>query len=113
MEKNFWGDWFSELMAEVLSGQDVEELAKVLGKAPNTVSCWIYKSKPLAMPTTEQLVKTLEFVNRTRPGVVSRFLQQFCARFGVVAGTRGEVLRQIAGDLEEIPAPKANQWKFP
>jgi hypothetical protein len=99
-ENIFWGDWVSDLMADLLLRQDVEELAKVLGKAPNTVSCWTYKSKSLAMPTTEQLIKTLEFVNRTRPEAVSRFLKDFCARFGVVAGSRGEVLRQIAGEVE-------------
>lgn len=119
MEKIFWGDWFSDLMADLLVRQDVEKLAKELGKAPNTVSCWTYKSKNLAMPTTEQLVKTLVYVNRTRPEAVHRFLRDFCARFGVVAGSRGEVLRQIAGELGakepggRILGNGEQQWKFP
>jgi len=100
MEKFFWEDFFSELVADLLLGQDVEELAKVLGKAPNTVSCFGYKSKVQNLPNVKQLGEILEFVNRTRPEAVASALKKFCARFGVVAGSRQEVLRQIAGEVE-------------
>jgi hypothetical protein len=101
MEKFFWEDWFSERMADLLLGQDVEELAKEMGKDPNTVSCWGYKSKIQSLPNVKRLGEVLDFVNRSRPEAVSRFLRDFCGRFGVVAGSRGEVLRQIAGEVEK------------
>lgn len=99
MEKFFWADWWSRAMSCLLMGQDVEELAGELKKAPNTISCWTYKSK-LGMPNAEQLTETLEFVNRRNPAAVSQFLRDFCAQFGVVAGSRGEVLRQVAQEIE-------------
>lgn len=119
MEKFFWEDFFSELLADLLLGQDVEELAKMLGKASNTVLCFTYKSKPMNLPNVKQLGEILEYVNRTRPQAVSSALKKFCARFGVVAGSRGEVLRQIAGECEAVKseartqAPSGGQVKFP
>lgn len=101
MEKFFWEDFFSEMMADLLLGQDVEELAKTMGKASNTILCFTYRSKPQSQPNVKQLGEILEFVNRTRPQAVSSALKKFCARFGVVAGSRGEVLRQIAGEVEK------------
>jgi len=100
VEKFFWADFFSELVARLLPGQDVEEVAKVLEKAPNTVQCWSYKSKPLNLPNVKQFGELLDCVNRTNPGAVRAVLRDFCARFGVVAGSREEVLRQIAGEME-------------
>lgn len=99
MEKFFWEDFFSALVADLLLGQDVEELAKEMGKAANTISCFGYKSKVQNLPNVKQLAEILEFVNRTRPEAVSSALKKFCSRFGVVAGSRGEVLRQIADEL--------------
>ena len=99
-EKFFWEDFFSELLADLLPGQDVEEIGKVLGKAPNTVQCWGYKSKPLNLPNVKQFAEFLDYVNRANPGAVRAALRKFCARFGVVAGSREEVLRQIAGEME-------------
>lgn len=119
MEKFFWEDFFSELVADLLLGQDVEELAKVMGKAPNTVSCFGYKSKVQNLPNVKQLGEILEFVNRTRPAAVSSALKKFCARFGVVAGSRGEVLRQLAQEIEGKdggrgrPPHEPPQMKFP
>lgn len=101
MENFNWPDWWAEAMGELLQYQDVEELGKILGKAANTSSCWTYKSKPLGIPNAEQLGKTLDFVQRTKPEAVSRFFQRLAARFGVVPGSRGEVLRQIAGEVEK------------
>lgn len=101
MENKFnWADWWAEALGELLQYQDVEQLGKELGKAPNTISCWTYKSKPLGIPNAEQLGKVLDFVHRTRPEAVSRFLQRLGARYGMVAGMPGEVLRQIAGEVE-------------
>jgi hypothetical protein len=95
-DKFFWPDWWAEVLSELLMGQDVEELAKILGKAPNTVACWTYKSKSLNVPNAEQLGQTLDFVNRTNPAAVRRFLRKLAARFGAVAGSRSEVLGQLA-----------------
>ncbi len=100
VEKFFWEDFFSMLVADLLLGQDVEELAKSMGKAPNTVQCFGYKSKAQNLPNVKQFAEILEHVMRSNPGAVRAALRKFCARFGVVAGSREEVLRQIAGEIE-------------
>jgi hypothetical protein len=119
MENFIWSDWWAEALGELLQYQDAEELGKVLGKAANTISCWTYKSKPLGIPNAEQLGKTLDFVQRTRPEAVSRFLARLAARFGAVGGSREDVLRQIAGEVKRPGAgvrgqgPGEMQVKFP
>lgn len=111
-----WEDFLSDLMADLLHRQDIEELAKLLGKSANYVSCFIYRSKAQNLPNLRQLATILEYVNRSRPEQVQRFFKQLGVRFGVVAGSRGEVLRQIAGELErpERRDPGVvKQFRFP
>ncbi len=103
-EKFFWGDFFSELVADLLLHLDVEELAKEMGKQPNTVVCFGYKSKTQSLPNVQQFAQIMEFANRTRPQAVAAALKKFCGKFGVVAGSRAEVLRQIAGEVEAVKA---------
>lgn len=101
MPEFYWEDFFAEVVADLLVGEDVEAVAKRLGKSPNTVLCFAYKSKAANMPNVKQFAEILEYVSRTKPAAVAQALRRLCACFGVVAGTRGTVLRQIAGELEE------------